>query len=498
MKNIKAYIILIAVTTLSGCSDYLDINRDPSLPQEATAQVLLPPMFQEMVAGEAFDSRFIGKYVQNWSQVTAGDIWDAHGYNSGSDNGGQMWRSHYWAIGTNVDLLIKEAQSSQKWWYIGAAKAIRAWSWQTTTDYHGEIILKEAWEPNRFVFDYDNQEDVYAEVRRVAAEAMEYLDKEDATNTFSLGDIVYKGDRNKWKKFVNAILARNAHHISNKSTYDADLVIQLVDQSFTGNADNFNVPHVATTSSDANFYGPLRANLGSFRQTSFVISLLNGSVLGGAADPRLPLMFTASPDGTFRGVNPTVGDPNNVVGNVQRIPNLWGTLGNTSTTGKYIFQDKADFPLITYAELQFIKAEAAFIKGNKTMALEAYKKGIEAHMDFALVSAVNKASYMASAAVAQSEGELTISDIMLQKYIALYGHGCLETWVDLMRHHYNSAIYTGFTLPSVFYTDNNGKPAYRVRPRYNSEYVWNRESLDKIGGTNVDYHTYEQWFSKPE
>jgi hypothetical protein len=508
MKTIKLASILLSVFLFTACSDYLDVNSNPSFPQQATAQVLLPPILQEMVAGEAFDSRFIGKYVQNFATVTANDSWDQHGYSPGNDNGGQIWRNHYWGIGLNAELIIQDAEANQKWWYSGVAKAIRAWSWQTTTDYHGEIILDQAWDTARYVFEYDLQEDVYAEVVRLCEEALIDLDKDDQTNTLSKGDLVYKGERDKWKKFVYAVLARNAHHVSNKSFYDPDKVIEYVDKSFAGNIDNFNVPHAGTNTSDANFFGPLRNNLGSFRQTAFVLSLLNGTVFTGVTDPRLPHMFTNSADGLYYGVTPTLGDPNSAAGNTKRIPNLWGTLGNTSTTGKYIYQDKADFPIITYAELQFMKAEAAFIKGDAATALTAYANGINAHMDFVANYimdatakanfATNRATYMTSAAVAQTEGELTLSHIMLQKYIALIGHGIIETWVDLRRYHYDPVVYTGFTLPTALYPDNGGKPAYRVRPRYNSEYIWNLKSLSVYGGDKLDYHTYEQWFSTAE
>jgi hypothetical protein len=58
-------------------------------------------------------------------------------------------------------------------------------------------------------------------------------------------------------------------------------------------------------------------------------------------------------------------------------------------------------------------------------------------------------------------------------------------------------VYLGFSLPSPFAPENLSKPVYRVRPRYNSEYVWNRDALLLIGGLNGDYHTYETWMSKP-
>ena len=87
---------------------------------------------------------------------------------------------------------------------------------------------------------------------------------------------------------------------------------------------------------------------------------------------------------------------------------------------------------------------------------------------------------------------------MQQKYIAMYGLGIIETWVDLRRFKYDTNIYTTYVIPvgTQIWPDNNGKLAYRVRPRYNSEYVWNRASLDKFGGNNIDYHTYETWIVK--
>jgi hypothetical protein len=95
-----------------------------------------------------------------------------------------------------------------------------------------------------------------------------------------------------------------------------------------------------------------------------------------------------------------------------------------------------------------------------------------------------------------------MSRIMIQKYVALWGWGHVETWNDLRRYHYGVDTYEGknvyetFTIPIILFNDNNGKPAYRVRPRFNSEYVWNRQSLEKIGGLSADYHTKETWFSK--
>ena len=505
MKNriIKTGFIFSMLFFFNSCSDYLDINYDPSFPQTATSASILPPLFAQIVRGESFDARYVGQYVQNWASTAVNNAWDAHGYVPNSDAAGEMWRQHYWAIGKNIDLIIEQATAAEQWDYVGVAKAIRAWSWQTSTDVYGEMILKQAWEPNRYIFDFDSQEDVYAEVRRLCEEALVDLARTDgkvSVVSLAQGDLVYKGDRAKWTKFVNAVLARNAHHISNKASYNPDKVIEYVDKSFGSTAEGFHVPHTGSSSADANFFGPLRNNLRSYRATQYFVNLLNGTTLNGVVDPRLPLMYSPAADGEYRGATPLLGDPTNVNNNAMRLPLLWGVSPSVtnaaSIPGKYIFTDKADHFLLTFFELQFMKAEAALKKGDKNMAYDAFIKGVKAHMDFTKVVAADQTTYLTSAAMPQSANDLTMSDVMQQKYIALWVHGALETWVDMRRHKYSQDIYKNFALPTTFYIDNPGKSAQRLRPRFNSEFVWNRDALVLFGGDKADFHTTELWFVK--
>ncbi len=198
MKKIKYILLIFTALTFSNCKEYLNINEDPSNPQVAEGYALLPPIFAQMARGEQFDGRYAGQYAQVWSAAAGGNTWDLHSYAPASDASGEKWRSHYFSIGLNVNLIIADALPKQKWDYMGAVQAIRAWSWQSTTDWHGEMILKQAWEPNRYVFDFDSQEDVYAEVVRLSNEALTNLNKTgDGVGTLSRGDKVYGGDTGK-------------------------------------------------------------------------------------------------------------------------------------------------------------------------------------------------------------------------------------------------------------------------------------------------------------
>ena len=515
----KIYIlfsVLATLTTTSGCKKYLDVNTDPATPQEVSSRTLTPPLFAQMERGIQFDSRYLGGLVQYFGGAV--NVGEQHGWIPGSDNMGEIWRTNYFGLGANVNLIIKDAEAKQEYNYLGMAQALKAWSWQTTTDYHGDVILKQAFDVNRYVYDYDPQQDVYAEVVRLANESVKNFSRTDGNGTvakFGPADLIYAGDNAKWIKFNYGILARNANNLVNKASYDPAKVIEYVDKSLASNAENFIVPNTGTTALNGNFFGPLRANLAAYRQTAIIVGLLDGTYLSNPVspviDPRRNNMITASPDLVFRGLPPFTVDGGTALAKNQ-VPNPWGALGGANpgpNQGKYLFRDNVGFPIMTYTEMQFIKAEAAFRKRDLALAYTAYLNGISSSIDFvsALGTAITpaeKAAYLTSASVKQTAASLTIRDIMLQKYLALYGYGFIETWCDLRKFNYidgdvagNNPYLNVYRYPTTFYADNGGKPAQRYRPRYNSEYLWNTESLKKIGADKSDYHTYKMWFSQP-
>lgn len=529
-KNFVYTIAIILLTISIGCKKYLNVNSDPATPQNPSGNSIFPAVLSAIPRGIQLDARFLGRYIQNWQAVSGADTWDRHGYISGSDNSGEIWRQTYFGLGLNLDYIIEDGIKKQQYDFVGACYALKAFMFQTATDYHGEIIFTEAFKKNTYYFKYDSQQVVYEGVKLLCRNALQYLDMAAANGNVSLkaGDYVYTGDISKWKKFVYGILARNYVHLINKTTsyYKADSVIQFCDNALSSGGDDFLIAFNGAKNDDANYFGPSRDNIGTVRQSNFIVKLLDGTILAGNSvsanrDPRISHMLSASGDttngnGGYRGVDPAAGDPFNATTEgpaaKKRVAVLWGDslYTNQAINGKYLFQNKVVMPVMTYAEIQFIKAEAAFKKNNKALAYTAYLNGINAHFDFinragiyngSPISNTARSAYLASKNVAQNSDSLTLKDIMLQKYIALWGWGFVETWVDLRKYHYyamgSDTVYKGFVLPTPLFIDNSNKPAYRVRPRYNSEYVWNMSELKRIGADKPDYHTYECWFSNP-
>src|SRR6185503_9032827 len=145
-----------------------------------SANLYLPPMLHWLVTSPQFDGRFIGRYTQEWTLPgTSLGTWDRMGYDPGSDNGAQQWRDVYWSLGQNLVDMMTKAEAEQRWDLLGIGYVLKAWGWQVLTDTHGEIIIKEAVDPTRFSFDYDDQQAAYNESKRLLLLAISTLQRTD-------------------------------------------------------------------------------------------------------------------------------------------------------------------------------------------------------------------------------------------------------------------------------------------------------------------------------
>jgi len=223
-------------------------------------------------------------------------------------------------------------------------------------------------------------------------------------------------------------------------------------------------------------------------------------------------------------------------------------------TGRWIYRDDAPYILTTYAEIKFCLAEAHWKLNQKPEAFNAFKEGIRADMqttaryiftgnqgsatggDKITTGAFNGlASEYLNGPFVNGLTDFSLSHIMMQKWVALYPWGASEAWVDMRKYNYDidytgavpsngngyiqasldqkwdsdpSKVYKGLYLEPAqvegrrgsYNIRNEGSPSYRIRPRYNSEYMWNLPSLEKlkpIPGTAENYHTSIPWFAYP-
>ena len=189
MKNIFSY--FLAVTTvaafgLGSCTKKIeDAYWNPNAPTKVPVETILPGLIGNMTGnssaqgsgyGTGNDGLYVGRYVQFWATNSTGNQFDRMGgATGGSDLLGAVWAAHYYGMGANLSRMQEWAAEEEKWDYVGVGYAIRAWSWLTLTNMHGEVILYEAFNPSQRVFKYDDQVEVYKEVRRLCHLSLQYL-----------------------------------------------------------------------------------------------------------------------------------------------------------------------------------------------------------------------------------------------------------------------------------------------------------------------------------
>ena len=163
--------------------------------------------------------------------------------------------------------------------------------------------------------------------------------------------------------------------------------------------------------------------------------------------------------------------------------------GAVASTGSFQIRPNSDFDILTYYEMCFIKAEIYMRNGDKANAFAAYQAGIKANIDRMQTKLSDWKSsgynnpdmwpmdqtdinnYLASAAVCQNAGELTMADIMLQKYIAM---GCsVENWNDMRRFNFSAGnigdfgvVYPGYDRGPLFAGQSVVTSSSKTDPTY--------------------------------
>jgi hypothetical protein len=210
IKKISFSVILLAsllfITT--SCEKYLDVNKNVDAPAQVDGYLYLAGIIQA-TGGMYFDVRATAPLTQMMgTSASYFSLFAGHYYGVGRDEGGEMWRFVYWLHGMNLENMINQSVEKKEWTLAGIGYAIKAYSWDQMTKYHGELILRDAFVPSLLSHRYDYQDTVYTAVREWAYKAIEYLEMADNNNygtKISANDFIYAGDKAKWIKFAYGI-----------------------------------------------------------------------------------------------------------------------------------------------------------------------------------------------------------------------------------------------------------------------------------------------------
>ncbi|WP_163715220.1 SusD/RagB family nutrient-binding outer membrane lipoprotein [Mangrovibacterium lignilyticum] len=519
MKKITTIFIILLGLIVSSCDYDLDINTSPNNSQVASPELRLPYILTEAcdfygshgtrVAAICQQMGYVyspsARYYQleNWQFANNADAW--------------VWQCWYGYAWVNIDEMVQDAEDMGAWHYVGVGKILEAFGNGALVDAYGYIAYQDGLSGN-IQPDYDDAEYVYSQVLPLVDEGIADLQKaqNDGAPDLSAGDIMYNGDVDKWIKFGYGVKARLMSHLSKKSVgtglldYNPDAILDLLQMSFTSNDDDAEYKY---EESDISARRAIQySNMSSsYKPGKLWIDYLLNTVEGsgnswnsGVEDPRaeklIPRILEGDNTGQYSfGIDLTIANTDPQSSDVNYVG-----LRSTDENQLFYTQQSSSYFLMTYAEAKFIEAEVYFREGDKANALTAYQAAIAANMDKLGVAATDRDAFLASEAVAQTAADLTLSHIMIQKYITLTYSP--EVWTDMRRCDYcigsdgtynlEEGVYKGFKRPEFAYETAFPTETDYIR-RYQMAYYeryYNAAKVTDLGVFENSYMTEPVWW----
>lgn len=440
MKKIYFFIATFSMLLLGSCDSLLDVNTDPGRfsEDEVTLNVLLPSAIRFTSTAIFGTQQYGTQYTQHMAGHAIGQ-YTPYGFDA-------LWAPLYTDALPTLQDIIKRGEAAGAYNYVAVAKTLLALNIMNAADVYGDIPYSGANQgPANLYPCYDPMQEIYnIHIIKLLDEALEDYKKPKSPQV-SLqtlqNDFIYAGDLVKWEKATRALRARYYLHLSEK---DPSLLAKAVDEaklSFTSNADDLQLTYDDTGTRNPWYTFLGGATSKTVQPSVYLVDLLSGkNIFQNVVDPRLPLYMTRSGANTNYVGIAAGGDYGKDGANVNATATNWP------------FQTTAPVVFISYAEIQFILAEAQFAT-DKTAAYAAYRKGVEASTTKAGAAATAIATHLADPEISMGEANLTLADIMLQKYLALYLQ--MEIWTDMRRYQYDPTVYVGIQKPKVNILNGN-------------------------------------------
>lgn len=508
MKKNNLFILFISLVLFSSCAkDFEEINTNPNVPGSVSPDLLLSGIIKNTINDQVNEAWGIGNIVaQHTAKI---QFVNEDRYLWGERNG--VWNSVYGNM-RNVQNMIELSSKATPVQnnYLGVALIMKSWMFSVATDAYGDIPYSEATNAKTgavYLPKYDKQEDIYNGLLADLKKANDIL---GTSNEALSGDILYSGSITKWKKLANSLRLRLLMRLSKKRNVNADMQAIVANPStspiFTSNDDNAELKYLADV--PANQWPLYGARVGSFDE--FRVSKTLSDRLTAINDPRLNVFGRPSQKSVAAGSPKIEGIPNGL-GDVAALNYNGGPQGVSRVGYAYaclVCNDggqAAPLPniarglIMTYAELQFILAEAAekgMITGTTT-AGDYYLRGIQANFSFYNsilpsqygISVTPPATYYTQPAVAYAGTQTErLEKIALQKWVALFFNG-LEAWFDWRRTKMPAII------PGADNLNNNKVPVRYIYPL--SEQALNAKNRSEaVARQGADDLNTEIWIAK--
>lgn len=412
MKKILLLLCTAVFLGAVGCKKFEDFQTDPNKTTQATPDLLLPTIVQAAFNEVSTEAALASRQLVYTDGVSNQQY---YGWQRGSFNDYNHLRQ--------VARMQAEAQRTGKPLYGALAKFFKAYFGLRLTLTFGDVPYSQALKGDEGIYTsvYDGQEAVFVNILADLEAASAAL----ATGNESIqGDIVYNGDVQKWRKLVNTFTLRvlmllskkeNQASLRVKERFAAIVNSPLQYPVFTSNTDNAKLVFSDIQGNRYPYFNNNAIQTAYYMEESFVTRLQN------LQDPRLFRFAAKAPKhaslpeidfGAYGGVKGSA----TISENTTRV-----VAGEASKINARYYNNAVNEPsaAVSFAELQFILAEAVLRGWISGSAEDSYKNGIRASMEFYGIEDAAINTYLQQPAVQLTAGN-SLEQVITQKHIASF------------------------------------------------------------------------------
>lgn len=477
----KLVIFLIAASLLGSCNKFDNTNISPTILTAASTKALLTNSQQslsDLMMGNTAASRLPALFVQHLAEgpYPGPSLYTDRNLSFTTWYTGPLYDLQT-IINYNMQGNAAANGNGSKDNQIAVARIMKAYLFLNLTDRYGDIPYSQALKGNAaFSPAYDKQQNIYTDLFKELTEAVAQIKDAEAK---VVGDVILNGDMLAWKRFANtlrmimALRLSKADAAKGKTEYAAALAAGVIGS----NAQNISYKFVT---GDPNNYNPWYNNYSVSNRNDYAISTTMTDYMAPKSDPRLPVYAEVLAGGVVKGLPYGRNAAVNIPAAYSRI-------------GTYFRSQGSSLAIFTFAQVLFMKAEAAklgYVAGGDAEAEINYKLAVKASWE--QYGVFNQAAYDTYIGLPTVAFDATngYRKIMTEKWVHAYLNHSWEAWNDWRR--------TGFPVlvAAVDGIDAKGIP-YRIGYPTNEATLNGdnyKAALAGIGGVDDNYG--KMWWAK--
>ena len=380
----KILITFLALGVLASCEfdkGFEEMNVNPNSAAQVGVATKITKL-QTDISGSRYENWrnsliYSSTIVQHHAE---NNWWAGDTYNRNDDWSFAQWNQAYGGMVKGVQDIIAQLETEgDSGTHMGMARIMRVFIFHRITDLYGDCPYSEAGQGyinGILTPKYDSQQDIYMDMLKELEEAVAQISGDGALGS---ADVIYGGSAVHWKAFGNSMMLRLAMRLTqvDAGTAQAWAVKAIGGGTMTSNDHMASVKHGDGSSGRKNGHGEVfDVDQGSRISTSFM-SRMNG-------DPRKTRLFMRNADKNQDAAN-LIGmknglknDPYTSLDGID-IP----AAGDTTVyamAATELQSITAPMVLQTYAEVEFLKAEAAIRGWISTSDKDHYEAGVTAGM----------------------------------------------------------------------------------------------------------------------